>query len=94
LGKSGIMMKVTLRIDGVDDTVKVPAGTFKDCLKIKHSGANVPGGESDPAIKVEAYEWLAPGVGWVKSMMILKKKVKGEAETSESLNYQLESFKK
>ena len=80
-------MTVSLTIESVSDEVKVPAGTFKDCLKIKQVG------ENDAGTAVMGYEWYAPKVGVVKSMVTIKQKTQDGDQTSENRTYQLESFK-
>jgi hypothetical protein len=78
-------LTVTLTIESVSDEVKVPAGTFKDCLKIKQVGENKAG------TAVMGYEWYAPKVGVVKSMVTIKRKTQ-EGTSSENRSYQLVSF--
>jgi hypothetical protein len=84
-------LTVNLTIDSVSEKVTVPAGTYKDCLKIKHAGGSQKDGAS---ISLEAYEWYAPDVGLVKSIATITKVGKDKAKTAEHLNYQLESFKR
>jgi len=84
LGNSAL--NISLTIESVSDEVKGPAGTFKDCLKIKQVGENEAG------TSVMGYEWYAPKVGVVKSMVTIKKKSK-EGTVTETRNYQLVSFK-
>jgi len=84
LGKSPL--SISLTIESVSDEVKVPAGTFKDCLKIKQVG------ENDAGTAVMGYEWYAPKVGVVKSMVTIKQKTQ-EGIKSENRTYQLVSFK-
>jgi DUF3108-like len=79
-------LTVNLTIESVSDEVRVPAGTFKDCLKIKQVGENKGG------TAVMGYEWYAPKVGIVKSMVTIKLKTQA-GTTSENRSYQLESFK-
>ena len=79
-------LNLSLTIESVSDEVKVPAGTFKDCLKIKQVG------ENDAGTAVMGYEWYAPKVGVVKSMVTIKQKTK-EGTKSENRTYQLVSFK-
>jgi hypothetical protein len=55
-------MRIT--VDGTED-VTVPAGTFKDCLKIKVEEICSPGKQGD-AITYTGWVWLAKGVGVVK----------------------------
>jgi hypothetical protein len=81
-----ITLPISLTVESVSDEVTVPAGTFKDCLKIKQVGENEAG------VAVTAYEWYAPKVGVVKSMVAIKKKAKDET-VSEHRVYQLVSFK-
>jgi hypothetical protein len=50
------------------EEVKVPAGTFKDCLKIK-SAYQYLDTTSSPLISGEASRWYAKGVGIVKIQM-------------------------
>ena len=64
-------VNLSLTIESVSDEVKVPAGTFKDCLvKIKQVG------ENDAGTSVMGYEWYAPKVGVVKSLVTIKQKTK------------------
>ena len=79
-------LTVSLTIESVSDEVKVPAGTFKDCLKIKQVG------ENDAGTAVMGYEWYAPKVGVVKSLVTIKQKTKAGTK-SETRTYQLVSFK-
>jgi hypothetical protein len=80
------VLTVNLMIESVSDEVRVPAGTFKDCLKIRQVGENKDG------TAVMGYEWYAPKVGVVKSMVTITRKTK-EGSLSENRSYQLVSFK-
>jgi len=84
LGNSTV--KVSMTIESLSDAVKVPAGTFKDCVKIKQVG------ENDAGTSVMGYEWYAPKVGVVKSLVTIKQKSK-EGTKSETRTYQLVSFR-
>jgi hypothetical protein len=84
LGNSTV--NVSLTIESLSDEVKVPAGTFKDCVKIKQAG------ENDAGTSIIGYEWYAPKVGVVKSLVTIKQKSK-EGPKSETRTYQLVSFK-
>jgi len=84
LGNSTV--NISLTIESLSDEVKVPAGTFKDCVKIKQVG------ENDAGTSVMGYEWYAPKVGVVKSLVTIKQKSK-EGTKSETRTYQLVSFK-
>ena len=79
-------LTVNLTIESVSDEVRVPAGTFHDCLKIKQVGENKAG------TAVIGYEWYAPKVGIVKSMVTIQQKTQA-GTTSENRAYQLVSFK-
>jgi len=78
-------VNISLTIESLSDEVKVPAGTFKDCVKIKQAGEN-------DGIAVMGYEWYAPKVGVVKSLVTIKQK-STEGTKSETRTYQLVSFK-
>ena len=79
-------VNISLTIESLSDEVKVPAGTFKDCIKIKQVG------ENDAGTSVMGYEWYAPKVGVVKSLVTIKQRSK-EGTKSETRTYQLVSFK-
>jgi hypothetical protein len=79
-------VNLSLTVESLSDEVKVPAGTYKDCIKIKQVGENEAGAA------VMGYEWYAPKVGVVKSLVTLKQKSK-EGAKSETRTYQLVSFK-
>ena len=80
-------VNLTMTIESVSDDVKVPAGNFKDCVKVKQVGDNGAG------TTVLGYEWYAPKVGVVKSMVTIKQKTKEGIPLSENQIYQLVSFK-
>jgi hypothetical protein len=84
LGNSTVNLSLT--IESLSEEVKVPAGTFKDCVKVKQVG------ENDAGTSVMGYEWYAPKVGVVKSIVTIKQKSK-EGPKSETRTYQLVSFK-
>lgn len=86
-------VKLTLTIEGTNDLVTVPAGTFKNCVKIRHVGNNASSEKKEPELSILAYEWYAPKVGWVKSLVTINKKSKDGTMVSEHENYQLLSFK-
>jgi DUF3108-like len=85
MGNSTLSMSLT--IESVSDEVKVPAGTFKDCVKVKQVG------ENDAGMSIMGYEWYAPKVGVVKSMVTIKQKTREGIPSSEHRVYQLQSFK-
>lgn len=78
-------VNITLTIESLSDEVKVPAGTFQDCAKIKQAGEN-------DAMSVLGYEWYAPKVGVVKSVVTIRQKSKAGTK-SETRTYQLVSYK-
>jgi DUF3108-like len=80
-------LNVSFTIENVSEGVTVPAGTYKDCLKIKQVGSN------DAGASVMGYEWYAPKVGIVKSLVNIKQKSKDGATSTETRTYQLQSFK-
>jgi hypothetical protein len=84
-------VKINLTVEAIDDVVKVPAGTFKDCVKIRHEGQAQPG-KDRPGFAITAFEWYAPGTGLVKSLATIREESK-EAKPPETLTYQLDSFK-
>jgi len=86
-------LKVNVTIDGIRDQVQVPAGSYNDCVKAKHEGGGQFSGKDGGDLSLTAYEWYAPDVGLVKSMVTIKKKAKDGKISSESITYQLESFK-
>ena len=83
LGNSPVNLSLT--IESLSDEVKVPAGTYKDCVKIKQAG-------EDAGTSVMGYEWYAPKVGVVKSLVTIKQKTTAGTK-SETRTYQLVSFK-
>ncbi len=82
-------LKVNIIVESVRETVQVPAGTYKECVLLKHEGGMK---DAKGHISITALEWYAPDVGLVKSMFTLKKQANGKEET-ETTTYQLESFK-
>jgi hypothetical protein len=82
-------LTVNLTVDSITETITVPAGKYSDCVKIKHQGGSPKG-----SVTLEAYEWYAPEVGLVKSIVTIKKPGANKAKAGEHLTYQLESFKK
>ena len=82
-------------IESKDEIVTVPAGTFKGCIKVKGTGSaeKNTGVFGVAKIKVEHYDWYAPGIGMIKSIV-------KESSNNIAAGYggeatlQLESFKK
>lgn len=86
-------LKVNITVESIRETVQVPAGTYKDCVKLKHEGEVQPKEGGNGGLSLTAYEWYAPGVGLVKSMFTIKRVAKGKTGGKESTTHQLESFK-
>ena len=85
-------LKLNLTIESTDDVVTTPGGTFRDCLKIKHVGEGRSQAKDGAVISATAYEWYAPKVGWVKSIVAITRKTAKETAT-ENQTFQLQSFK-
>jgi hypothetical protein len=79
-------LNVAFTMESVSENVTVPAGTYKDCLKVKQVGGN------DAGASVMGYEWYAPKVGIVKSLVTIKQKSKDGGISTENRTYQLQSF--
>ena len=65
-----VPFKVNAIIEDVNATVKVPAGIFKNCIKIKSSGETTFIGErgiGDVKVQVENVDWFAPEIGLIKT---------------------------
>lgn len=75
---------LTYVIEATDDSVKVPAGRFENCLRVRATGKtpNYDAGNyiGRTDIIVEKTDWYAPGVGLVKS-------VRKETTTGKVLNH-------
>jgi len=84
-------LKVNITVESIREKVQVPAGSYKECVKLKHEGKMEA--KKGSALTLTAYEWYAPGVGLVKSMFTIKQSIKGKAEAADSVTHQLESFK-
>lgn len=71
-------------IEAIDDSVKVPAGRFNNCLRV-HAEGQTPNYDAGnyvgrTNIIIKKTDWYAPGVGLVKS-------VREETTTSKVLNH-------
>ncbi len=84
---------VTYEIESLNDTVKVAAGTFKDCIRINLQGSrffDAGNYVGNTIVSIKEKNWYAPGVGLIKS-------VREESTTSKALDkgkmvLELESF--
>ncbi len=57
-------------LESVTDTVRVPAGEFRGCLRVRASGSTLAEVRKQVGlaeIRVEQVDWYAPGVGLVRS---------------------------
>jgi len=83
------------RIESVDEIVTIPAGTFKDCVKIKSTGiASAQSGYTFGAsyrVDIIHYYYYAPGVGNIKS--VVEEKSDNFFFGSGTMTMQLESYK-
>ncbi len=79
--RGGPQVSAKATVASIDEVVDAPAGTFKDCVRIRIT-APLPGGK-----EIEAFIWYAPSVGQVKSITPL-------GAGSDKLSIQLEFFTK
>lgn len=64
-------VEIRLTITSTSETVTVPAGTFTDCVKVVGKGQMRPKGFGDRTlVEVEVIDWLARGVGSIKTVLI------------------------
>jgi len=73
--KVKVSVPITCVIEKMDDVVTVPAGTFKNCMKIKQSYSGKINSDSsgdNPTVTVESYSWFAPGLGNIKNSYTVK----------------------
>jgi len=89
--ESRISVPIKSTIESIDEVVTVPAGTFKECLKIKSVGLGEETfveEDSDQLfpkdflkekikVEVEYYNWFAPNVGLIKAIYKEKKTSSG-----------------
>jgi hypothetical protein len=73
LNRITVPVELQYRIESTDEEITVPAGTFKNCLRIKGVGTTSKNvgfyvGQTD--IRVENIEWYAPGAGLVKAVRL------------------------
>jgi hypothetical protein len=97
----GTVYDATTKIESINDNVRVPAGTFSGCVRIRSTGfasamkgtARAPGRVSGlrlvagEDVSVEDYYWLAPGVGPVKAT---HQESRGDGSTAQSIGFTLE----
>jgi hypothetical protein len=88
-------MPITYTIEGKDDVVRVPAGTFRNCLRIHGTATAMRDlGEriGEAEVKVDVTEWFAPGVGFIK--MVRKEDTHPESPAAGSMTIELQSLNK
>lgn len=71
LNRITVPVDLQYRIEATDEEVAVPAGTFKNCVRVRGVGTtskNVGFYVGQTEIRVENTEWYAPGVGLVKAV--------------------------
>ena len=88
-------VELTYTVEAKDDVVKVPAGTFHNCLRLHGLGtgnANMGERMGDMDIAIESTEWFAPGIGLVK--MTRKEDSGPEGPDFGSMTMELENLDK
>jgi hypothetical protein len=66
-------LPVVYRIEGTDETVTVPAGTFTGCLRIEGRGSistHLGNYLGVGTVEMQSAEWYAPGVGLVRQSIV------------------------
>ncbi len=72
-----------VEIESMNDTIRVPAGTFRNCMRIRSTGksfVNAGNYVGNTVVGIDETNWYAPGVGLVKS-------VRKETTTDRALDY-------
>jgi hypothetical protein len=57
------------KIESIDDTVTVPAGTYRGCIRVRFTSrdhSELPARLGFGPLHIESLRWFAPGVGMVK----------------------------
>lgn len=71
--KQPIRVDKTETIETLTDVVTVPAGSFKNCIRIKSSGKITVNSEGPfktiTNVEVEGFDWYAPHIGWIKGIL-------------------------
>lgn len=97
--KPRISIPIKSTIESIDEVVTVPAGTFKECLKIRTIGVAEKFFEKENLtvrIEVDGSAWFAPGVGLIKVIFKEEKTNPGVVSSGVDFGeiiYQLETFK-
>jgi len=83
------ILPTTKSITGTNQTITVPAGTFRGCVLVTIAGsAPLPG--TDALLEVSGREWYAPDVGYVKG--IFREKVDGAPQQTAEMVFELQSY--
>ena len=90
-----IIAKVPLsvEVESIDDVVRVPAGTFQNCIRIKKKGSAYKDAGNYiglTVVTITETSWFAPGVGLVKS--VREETTEQKALDRGELIIELESF--
>ena len=73
--KKRVLIDTVETIEATNETVNVPAGVFKNCIRIRYIGQKTFDDDSGSILQkktivtVEGYEWYALGVGPVKAIV-------------------------
>lgn len=84
---------VMASIDSMIDTVRVPAGTFENCMRVNIAGdafTNAGNYVGLTVVKINETNWYAPGVGLVKS--VRHESTKSKALDKGEILLELESY--
>ena len=66
---------INYKVSSINETVKVPAGRFKDCIKISGNGNTTFIGDREIGsinIEIRTEDWYAPKIGLIKSVRLEK----------------------
>lgn len=88
-------IEITYTIEAKDDVVKVPAGTFHNCLRVHGTATAMRDlGEriGEAEVNVDVVEWFAPGVGFIK--LVRKEDSRPESPAAGSMTIELQSLDK
>jgi hypothetical protein len=73
------------------EVVRVPAGSFRDCMRVDTYSTHGPGSGAKPGEEIAFYysDWYAPGVGLVRTQQWDDKEHKRERTRIELLGYKI-----
>ena len=86
---------VTARIESLTETVAVPAGSFKDCLRVTRKGnifTNAGNYVGLTIVNIDEIDWYAPGVGLIKS--VRKEYTTSKALDQGEITLELEAYRR